>query len=132
MELEKILEEMAIQIQVLNESIAKKDAQIQALTEEIAKLTARIEELTHRKNSNNSSKPPSEDRLEKPAPKSLRGKTGKKQGGQPGHKGTGMKLDREPDQIEEHVPGRCKSCPQLDRCRMNSICYGYHSTLKRN
>ena len=106
MELEKILEEMAVQIQVLNESIAKKDAQIQALTEEIAKLTARIEELTHKKNSKNSSKPPPEDRLEKPAPKSLRGKTGKKQGGQPGHKGTGMKLDREPDQIEEHVPGR--------------------------
>lgn len=118
MELEKILQEMAVQIQVLNESIAKKDAQINALTEEIAKLTARIEELTHRKNSNNSSKPPSEERLEKPAPKSLRGKTGKKQGGQPGHKGNGMKIDREPDQVEEHVPKKCKGCQEFGKCRM--------------
>ena len=118
MDLEQILQEMGNQIRVLNESIAKKDAQIYALTEEVAKLTARIEELTHKKNSNNSSKPPSEERLEKPSPKSLRGKTGKKQGGQPGHKGNGMKLDRDPDQIEEHVPEKCKGCPRFGQCRM--------------
>ena len=118
MELEQILQKMSNQIQVLNESIAKKDAQISALTEEVAKLTARIEELTHKKNSNNSSKPPSEERLEKPAPKSLRGKSGKKQGGQAGHKGNGMKIDRKPDHIEEHVPEKCKRCSQFGKCRM--------------
>ena len=106
LELRTVLATLAEQLRIQNETIAAKDAQIAALTEQVAKLTARIEELTHKKNSNNSSKPPSEGRLEKPAPKSLRGKTGKKQGGQPGHKGTGMKLDREPDHIEEHVPDK--------------------------
>ncbi|MBP5169574.1 MAG: hypothetical protein ILP14_10315, partial [Oscillospiraceae bacterium] len=118
MDLEKTLQLMADQIRILTESIAKKDAQIEVLTAEIAKLTAQIEELTHKKNSNNSSKPPSEERLDKPAPRSLRGKSGKKQGGQPGHKGTGLKLGREPDQIEEHVPEKCKSCPQFGQCKM--------------
>ena len=118
LELRTVLATLAEQLRIQNETIAAKDAQIAALTEQVAKLTARIEELTHKKNSNNSSKPPSEGRLEKPAPKSLRGKTGKKQGGQPGHKGTGMKLDRDPDHIEEHVPDRCKSCPQFGQCKM--------------
>ncbi len=117
-ELQAVLNAMAEQLRIQNESIAAKDAQIAALTEQVAKLTARIDELTHKKNSNNSSKPPSEERLEKPAPKSLRGKSGKKQGGQPGHKGTGMKLGREPDDKKEHIPEKCKSCPQFGRCKM--------------
>ena len=114
----ELMQMLIEQIRILNESNAAKDAQIAALTEQVAKLTAQIEELTHKKNSNNSSKPPSEGRLEKPAPKSLRGKSGKKQGGQPGHKGTGMKLDREPDHVEEHVPDKCKKCPQFGQCKM--------------
>ena len=114
----ELMQMLIEQIRILNESNAAKDAQIAALTEEVAKLTAQIEELTHKKNSNNSSKPPSEGRLEKPGPKSLRGKSGKKQGGQPGHKGTGMKLGRKPDDVKEHIPEKCKSCPQLGQCKM--------------
>lgn len=117
-ELQAVIATLAEQLRLQNESIAAKDAQITALTEQVAKLTAQIEELRHKKNSSNSSKPPSEGRLEKPVPKSLRGKSGKKQGGQPGHKGTGMKIDREPDQIKEHIPEKCQNCPQFGRCRM--------------
>ena len=53
------LQQQAEQLAELQEIIAVKDVQIAALT-------ARIEELTHKKNSGNSSKPPSSERLNKP------------------------------------------------------------------
>ncbi len=71
-ELRTVPAAMTEQLRMMNDLISTKDAQIAALTEQVAKLTARIEKLTHKKNSNNISKPPTEDRLEKPAPKSLR------------------------------------------------------------
>ena len=63
-ELRAILAAMAEQLLVQSKFIAAKDAQIAALTEQAAKLTTQIEELTHKKNSNNSSSPPSEGRLD--------------------------------------------------------------------
>ena len=92
------------QLTELQEIIAAKDAQIAALT-------VRIEELTYKKNSGNSSIPPSSERLNKPTPKSLRVKSGKSAGGQPGHKGSGMKIDREPDEVREHLPIQYEGCP---------------------
>ena len=70
------------QLQALREEIAAKDAQIAALTK-------KIEELTHKKNSGNSSTPPSKDGYQKPAPKSLREKSGRKAGGRQGTKAAG-------------------------------------------
>lgn len=99
------------QLTALQEVIATKDAQISALT-------ARIEALTHKKNSGNSSKPPSSERLNKPAPRSLRTKSGKSVGGQTGHKGSGMKIDRKPDEVIEHRPTRCENCPYAAVCKL--------------
>ena len=105
------LQQQTEQLTELQEIIAAKDAQIAALT-------ARIEELTHKKNSGNSSKPPSSERLNKPAPKSLRTKSGKSADGQPGHKGSGMKIDREPDKVIEHLPIQCEGCPHAGACKL--------------
>ena len=63
-ELRAILAAMAEQLRAQSKSIAAKDAQIAALTEQAAKLTTQIEELTNKKNHNNSSRPPSEGRLD--------------------------------------------------------------------
>ena len=116
--LRAVLSTMAEQLRIQNELLAAKDAQIAALTEKIAELTAILDEKNHKKNSGNSSTPPSSDRFDKPAPKSLREKSGRKPGGQPGHKGKGMKLNREPDEVVPHIPEKCQGCPKAYLCTM--------------
>ncbi|MGH3262952.1 MAG: IS66 family transposase, partial [Trebonia sp.] len=85
---------------------------IQMLETEIAGLRARVAELEARlsANSTNSSKPPSSDGLSKPAPKSLRKKTGRKPGGQSGHRGTTLTQVADPDEVIRHEPARCRAC----------------------
>lgn len=80
----------------------------------IAKLTAKIADLEARlnQNSNNSSKPPSSDGYKKPPVKSLREKSGRRPGGQSGHKGHGLKIVREPDEIIVVEPEKCSECGQ--------------------
>jgi len=58
-------------------------------------------------NSHNSSKPPSTDGYAKPKPKSLRGKSGKKPGGQPGHPGTTLEPVEKPDFTKVHPLSIC-------------------------
>ena len=74
MDFETIIGELAAEIHRLNDLLAAEKAQNAALLEQVKKLTERIEELTHKKNSSNSSMPPSADHFDKPKPKSLRGK----------------------------------------------------------
>ena len=78
----------------------------------IAQLQARIVELEARlgMNSKNSHQPPSSDGPAKPAPKSLRGRSGRKPGGQHGHPGRTLSLVDDPDERVRHVPDRCQGC----------------------
>ena len=86
------------------------------LRERNARLEERISELERRLglNSRNSGQPPSSDGLKKPASerrtRSLRGKTGRKPGGQAGHKGKTLCRKASPDRFEEHVPASCRCC----------------------
>ena len=77
------------------------------------KLEERIKELERQLNLNseNSSKPPSSDGLrKKPAPQSLREKTGKVVGGQKGHVGKTLMQVEKPDHIVKHSVDSCEKC----------------------
>ena len=86
----------------LNAQVGSLNDAIHDMKESNAKQEMRIAELEARlnKNSNNSSKPPSQDGYRK-APKNSRQKSGKATGGQPGHEGKTLDKVAKPDEIIE-------------------------------
>jgi transposase len=82
-------------------------AELAQARERIAELEARL-----RQNPRNSSTPPSSEGLGKPAPRprSLRKRSGRKPGGQEGHKGTTLAQVARPDREVGHEPGCCGRC----------------------
>ena len=82
------------------------------LFDKIEELTVRVAELEAqvKANSRNSSKPPSSDGLSKPNAKSLGEASGRRPGGQQGHKGHGLKIEREPDEVVKIEPMACPRC----------------------
>ena len=87
-------------------------AQVDELQALVAELRAQVADLAARvaQNSTNSSKPPSSDGLGKPAPKSLRNKTGRQPGRPRGQPGATMKLADHPDHVIRHEPPACRTC----------------------
>jgi len=96
--------EISPEVRVLVDELLHK---IAALEQENAALRRQLG-----KDSSNSSKPPSSDGLAK-KPRifgSLRGKSGKKTGGQPGHKGGTLRQVAKPDITVKHTAGCCAHC----------------------
>jgi transposase len=92
-----------------NEQLAVENAELRAL---VAALRAEVAELRARlgQNSSNSSRPPSSDGLAKPAPKSLRRRSGRRPGGQNGHPGSTLARVSDPDEVVRHEPRACAGC----------------------
>jgi transposase len=92
--------------------VAAQERTIAQLQARIAEQDARIAELERQlaASSRNSSKPPSSDGWDKPAPKSLRGRSGRKPGGQPGREGRTLRQVDTPDEVVVHEPGACAGC----------------------
>lgn len=83
-------------------TISDMEQTISGLKQTISDLQETIKDLQRQLNmdSHNSSKPPSSDGYKKANKnRSLREKTGRKTGGQKGHKGVNMKLHHEPNEL---------------------------------
>src|SRR5450631_984281 len=95
----------------LREENAALNARIAELVAQNATLLARVQELEARlaKDSHNSGKPPSSDGLRRKT-KSLRTPSGKKAGGQLGHRGETLHLVAAPDAVIDHRPAVCTAC----------------------
>lgn len=84
--------------------------EVDLLRKENTELKARIQELEHPKNSNNSSIPPSQDENRPKKNQSLREKSGRKSGGQKGHKGHTLDMISNPDKVIKYSPSVCEEC----------------------
>jgi transposase len=86
--------------------------QIHLLKEKNQRLEERLKNVegTLKKNSKNSSKPPSSDMNKPKKTKSMKKRTGKKPGGQKGHKGSTLEMHPKPDDVIRYVVQECEQC----------------------
>ncbi|MGW4565517.1 DUF6444 domain-containing protein [Streptomyces sp. NPDC004561] len=99
-------EELASLVVALRSELAATRAELADARVRIVDLEARLGQ-----NSKNSAKPPSSDGLAKPAPKSLRGRSGRGPGRPKGQKDVTLRQAADPDHEVEHRPlGPCAGC----------------------
>ena len=113
---------VTMMFEFVNKLIVQNEEQskdINSLQDTISSLQATIKELQRQLglNSQNSSKPPSTDGFKKPRTRSLRQSSGKKVGGQKAHKGSCQKIPHKPDEVKQHYPDKCLTCPHLSECK---------------
>lgn len=89
------------------QELEKENASLRAIVND---LMEKINKLQNRKNSNNSSIPPSKDENRPRKTKSLRKPSGRKSGGQKGHEGSTLEMTASPNVVIEHIPRQCIQC----------------------
>jgi transposase len=95
-------------IKHLFQVISDQAALILKLESKISDLENEVHQLRHPKSSNTGSVPPSKEENRKT--RSLREKSNKKSGGQPGHEGSTLKFSLDPDLTIKHIPMFCGHC----------------------
>jgi transposase len=92
--------------------IAEQAAENAVLREQLAVLRAQVADLAAqvKATSRNSSRPPSSDGLARPAPESLRGRSGRRPGRPKGQPGAALQLRDHPGKVVKHRPARCGGC----------------------
>jgi transposase len=107
-------------IRILSSQVYEKQEELGQCVQQIEDLGGQLEELAEqvevlqekvKKNSSNSSLPPSSDRfVRQKRTRSLRKRSGKKPGGQEGHPGQTLQLVADPDEIVVHEVSACDYC----------------------
>jgi transposase len=98
-----IIEELKRIVLMQSQEITRLITQINILERELVRYTTK-------KDSNNSSMPPSKDENRPARTSSLREKGNRKAGGQPGHEGKTLEMTDTPDEIIEHRACFCPEC----------------------
>ncbi len=98
-------------IQQLEAVVEQQNTLLEQMREQMSRLTQQVKSLQERqsKDSHNSHQPPSSDRFVR-QPKSLRKKSEKKAGGQPGHQGSSLQWSQTPDEVVEQHVEQCEAC----------------------
>ena len=104
-------EEELVVLRAENAALREQVREVRLLQEQVTLLLARVRDLEARlaKDSHTSGKPPASDGLKRKT-KSLRTPSGKKAGGQLGHRGETLRLVAAPDAVIEHRPPVCAQC----------------------
>lgn len=108
-------------IEVQQTVIDQQQRLIEGLQQQADRLSEQVQALQERvkKDSHNSHLPPSSDRFHR-QPKSLRKRSGKQPGGQPGHPGSTLLLSPTPDTVIVHPVECCQHC-QRDLREVESL-----------
>jgi transposase/regulator of replication initiation timing len=115
------IETQSVQLDQLSDHLNQLHSHVNALESEVSALKAENTELRERlsrqerpeKDSHNSSIPPSKESIKAQAvrrTRSLRTPSGRKSGGQKGHKGTTLLINPTPDETQIHTPDYCTCC----------------------
>src|SRR5258708_32095909 len=105
----------------MRQQLAQQDELSVQIQQQQAVLSEQLQALQdqRKKDSHNSHLPPSSDRFGR-QPKSLRQKSGKQAGGQPGHPGSTLMLSATPDTVIVHTVEQCEQC-QCDLREVESL-----------